>query len=397
MLKRIRNRSDLAINGAAPAFTEPLHVGKPNIGNRRKFLQHINAILDRHWLTNNGPVVQEFERRIAKRLGVEHCIAICNGTIALEIAIRALGLQGEVIVPSWTFVATAHALYWQGITPVFADIDPVTHNLDPNTVRRMITPRTTGIIGVHLWGRAAPVDELQTIADEHGLKLMFDAAHAFGSTYKGQTIGRFGACEVLSFHATKAFNTMEGGAIVTDDDELAETMRVTRNFGFSGYDNVICSGTNGKLSEINAAMGLVNLDALPQFIEANRQNYHVYVKALTGIKGIRLIEYDPEATPNYQYIVIEIDSDFPTARDEIITTLQAENVLARKYFWPGCHRMKPYRDLQPHAGAQLSNTEAVAERVVILPTGAYVSDVDIEVITRIISLAASTNNLLNHS
>jgi dTDP-4-amino-4,6-dideoxygalactose transaminase len=397
MLKQIKSRCDLAINGASPAFIEPLHVGRPNIGNRHRFLQHINEILDRRWLTNNGPVVQEFERRIAKHLDVRHCIAICNGTVALEIAIRALGLHGEVIVPSWTFVATAHALYWQGITPVFADIDPVTHNLDPDTVRSMITPRTTGIIGVHLWGRAAPVDELQTIADEHDLKLMFDAAHAFGSAYKGQTIGRFGACEVLSFHATKVFNTMEGGAIVTNDDELAETIRVTRNFGFSGYDSVISPGTNGKLPEINAAMGLVNLDVLPQFVEANRRNYHVYAKALTGIKGIRLIEYDLEATPNYQYIVIEIDPDFPATRDEIITTLQAENVLARKYFWPGCHRMKPYRDLQPHAGAQLSNTEAVAERVVILPTGVCISDLDIEVITRIISLAASTNDLLNRS
>ena len=204
--KIIRSKSDLAINGAPPAFDEPLHVGRPNIGDRDAFLRRVNQILDSKWLTNNGPMVQEFEQRIASHLGVKHCVAMCNGTIALEIAIRALDLKGEVIVPSWTFVATAHALYWQGITPVFADIAPTTHNLDPDAVRRMITPRTSGIIGVHLWGRAAPVNELQAIADEHGLKLMFDAAHAFGSTYGGQTVGRFGACEVLSFHATKCFN-----------------------------------------------------------------------------------------------------------------------------------------------------------------------------------------------
>ncbi|MGB8636257.1 MAG: DegT/DnrJ/EryC1/StrS family aminotransferase, partial [Rhodanobacteraceae bacterium] len=148
--KIIRNPSDLAINGAPPAFYEPLHVGRPNIGDRDAFLQRVNQILDSQWLTNNGPMVQEFEQRIADHLGVKHCVAMCNGTIALEIAIRALGLKGEVIIPSWTFVATAHALYWQGITPVFADIDPATHNLDPDAVRRMITPRTTGIIGVHL-------------------------------------------------------------------------------------------------------------------------------------------------------------------------------------------------------------------------------------------------------
>ena len=211
--KTFSARTDLAINGAPPAFAEPLHVGRPHIGVRDAFLARIGEMLDNQWLTNNGPLVQQFEQRIAARLGTRHCIAMCNSTIALEIAIRALGLSGEVIVPSWTFVATAHALYWQGITPVFADIDPATHNLDPDAVRRMITPRTTGIIGLHLWGRAAPVEALQDIAEEHGLKLMLDAAHAFGSSYKGQSIGRFGACEVFSFHATKAFNTMEGGAV----------------------------------------------------------------------------------------------------------------------------------------------------------------------------------------
>lgn len=253
--KTIRSKSDLAINGALPAFDKPLHVGRPNIGDRELFLERVNQILDNEWLTNNGPMVQDFEHRIAKHLGVKHCVAMCNGTIALEIAIRALKLEGEVIVPSWTFVATAHALYWQGITPVFADIDPATHNLDPDAVRRMITPHTSGIIGVHLWGRAAPIDELQAIAEEHDLKLLFDAAHAFGSTYKGRTIGRFGLCEVLSFHATKSFHTFEGGAVVTNNDELAETMRLMRNFGFHGYDNVIHPGTNGKMIEVCVAMG----------------------------------------------------------------------------------------------------------------------------------------------
>ena len=238
-MKSIRTRGDLAINGAPPAFAEPLHVGRPNLGDRESLLRYTAEIYDRRWLTNNGPLVQELEARIAQRLGVRHCVAMCNGTIALEIAIRALGLEGEVIVPSWTFVATAHALHWQAITPVFADIDPTTHNLDPVAVRRMITPRTTGIIGVHLWGRPAPVAELQQIADEHGLQLLFDAAHAFDCSHQGRRIGAFGRCEVLSFHATKVFNTFEGGAVVTDDDALADAMRLMRNFGFSGYDNVI--------------------------------------------------------------------------------------------------------------------------------------------------------------
>jgi dTDP-4-amino-4,6-dideoxygalactose transaminase len=185
-------------------------------------------MLERRWLTNNGPLVQELERRLAEKLAVKHCIVMCNGTIALEIAVRALKLTGEVIVPSYTFIATAHALHWQGITPVFADIDPHTHVLDPDAVRRMITPRTTGIIGVHLWGRVAPVDELQKIADEQGLKLLFDAAHAFGCSHSNRMIGAFGEAEVFSFHATKFFNTLEGGAVTTNNGALAEAMRLMR-------------------------------------------------------------------------------------------------------------------------------------------------------------------------
>ena len=384
--KTIRSKADLAINGAPPAFDQPLHVGRPNIGDREAFLQRVNQILDNEWLTNNGPMVQEFEQRIAEHLGVKHCVAMCNGTIALEIAIRALKLEGEVIVPSWTFVATAHALYWQGITPVFADIDPVTHNLDPDAVRRMITPRTTGIIGVHLWGRAAPVDELQAIADEHGLKLMFDAAHAFGCSYKGQTIGRFGDCEVLSFHATKFFNTFEGGAVVTNDDELAETMRLMRNFGFAGYDNVIHPGTNGKLTEICAAMGLTNLNNLNNVIGTNRRNYDAYRTGLADVPGVSLLAYNEAEQNNFQYIVIEVSEKSAASRDDIVAALQEENVLARKYFWPGCHKMMPYCNLFPHAELVLPNTLHIAEEVIVIPNVATLTKQSIELISGIIRM-----------
>ncbi len=382
--KTISSAADLAINGAPPAFAETLHVGRPNIGDRERFMQLAGEMFDRRWLSNSGPLVVEFERRIADYLGARHCIAMCNGTIALEIAIRALGMTGEVIVPSYTFVATAHALHWQGITPVFADIDPHTHNLDPAAVRRMITPRTTGIIGVHLWGRAAPVEELQAIADEHGLQLMFDAAHAFGCSHAGQMIGNFGRAEVLSFHATKFFNTFEGGAVVTNDDELAETMRLMRNFGFAGFDNVIHPGTNGKMIEVCAAMGLTNLDYMDTVIEANRRNYHAYREALSGLPGVRVIEFDEARRNNYQYVIIEVGEDCPASRDQLIAALHAENVLARKYFWPGCHRMKPYRELYPHAGLVLANTNAVAGRVIVLPTGTTIDDSTANTIGRIV-------------
>ena len=387
--KAIRDKSDLAINGAPPAFSAHLHVGRPNIGNRDSVLARIGQILDDRWLTNNGPMVQELERRLAERLGVRHCVAMCNGTIALEIAIRALGLQGEVIVPSWTFVATAHALHWQGITPVFADIDPQTHNLDPSAVRRMITPRTSGIIGVHLWGRAAPVGELQAIADEHGLKLLFDAAHAFGSTHGGHGIGRFGACEVFSFHATKSFNTMEGGAVTTDDDALAEAMRLMRNFGFRGYDNVIHPGTNGKMIEACAAMGLANLEGYDAIVEASARNHAAYARALAGVPGISVLAYDPAERNSHHYVVLEVGPECPASRDDLIAALHAENILARKYFWPGCHGMQPYRDLFPHAALVLPNTCRVAERVVVLPAGAAMAEEDVHVVCDVIRAATS--------
>ena len=392
-MKTIRSAADLAIHGAPPAFAEPLHVGRPNIGDRAAFLRRVGQILDSRWLTNDGPMVREFEQRIAEYLGVKHCIAMCNGTIALEIAIRATGMKGEVIVPSWTFIATPHSLFWQDITPVFADVDPQTHNLDPAAVRRMITPRTTGIIGVHLWGRAAPVDELQAIADEHGLKLIFDAAHAFGSTYKGQLIGRFGACEVLSFHATKAFNTMEGGAVVTNDDALAEAMRLMRNFGFHGYDTVIHPGSNGKMVEVCAAMGLTNLDTLDEVFASKRHNHTAYKTALHDIPGVRLLDYDPNERNSHHYVAIEVDERFPIARDQLVATLQAENILARKYFWPGCHKQKPYRDLFPHAGLMLPNTEKLADKIMVLPNGAGTSEAAVNVIGEVFRVLGSRSTL----
>jgi dTDP-4-amino-4,6-dideoxygalactose transaminase len=368
-IKVFEGPADLAINGAKPAFEQPVHVGRPNIGDRSAFLENINSMLDRAWLSNNGPLVQALEAKICERLNVKHCVAMCNGTIALEIAIRALDLTGEVIVPSYTFVATAHALYWQGITPVFADIDPNTHNLDPEAVRRMITPRTSGIIGVHLWGRPAPIEHLQAVADEHSLKLLFDAAHAFGCSHNNRMIGGFGRLEVLSFHATKFFNTLEGGAIVTNDDSLAQKAKLMRNFGFEDFDRVIHPGTNGKMIEAAAAMGLANLMRIEETIDSNRRNLDAYKKAIADIKGLTLVDYDPDESNNFQYVVLLVGDDSGFTRDDFVTALHAEKILARKYFWPGCHMMKPYRDLFPHAGLVLPNTIEVAKRVVILPTG----------------------------
>jgi dTDP-4-amino-4,6-dideoxygalactose transaminase len=366
-----------------PAFPEPLHVGRPNLPDRASFLRLVEGVLERDWLTNNGPLVQELEARIAERLGVRHCVAVANGTIALEIAIRALGLTGEVIVPSFTFVATVHALHRQGITPVFADIDEGTHCLDPASVRALITDRTTGILGVHLWGRVAPVDELQRIADEHGLALLLDAAHAFGASLGARKVGGFGRAEVLSFHATKFFNSVEGGAIVTDDDDLARSSRLMRNFGFVGEDAVAAEGTNGKLSEVHAAMGLANLGRIDDVIAVNRRNYEDYARLLSDVPGMSVLPVGDQGASNYQYVVALVDGA-PAERDAILARLREENVLARKYFWPGCHRMEPYRTLFPDASARLPHTEAVADQVLVLPTGLSVGAQDVETIAGII-------------
>lgn len=375
--------SDLMV--ANLRFPRPLHVGRPNLGDRSRLLCRIEEMLDRVWLSNDGPLVNEFEQRVAEIAGVQHCVAMANATIALEIATRAASVSGEVIVPAYTFVATAHALQWQEITPVFCDIDPVTHNLDPSCVERLITPRTSAIIGVHVWGQPCRVEALADIARRRGLKLMFDAAHAFGCSHGGRPIGGFGLAEVFSFHATKFLNCAEGGAVVTNDDELAAKMRLMRNFGFSGYDNVIYVGTNGKMNELAAAMGLTSLDSMPDIIQANRRNYIAYREVLRDLPGVSLIQYDESQSQNYQYVVLDIDAaTCPLTRDQFVQVLHAHNVLARRYFFPGVHRMEPYRSYYPNAHLLLPVTEHVANRVVVLPTGTAITPGDIDQIGQIV-------------
>jgi dTDP-4-amino-4,6-dideoxygalactose transaminase len=378
----------LAVFGGEPVFATPLHVGRPNIGDRERFHAYVDEIFDNRWLTNRGPLVRQFEHELSLITGARHCITVCNATIGLEMAIRALGLRGEVIVPSFTFIATAHALQWLGLTPVFCDIDPRTHNLDPAAVEKLITPQTSGIIGVHLWGRPCAVKTLQEVADVHHVKLLFDAAHAFGCSHEGVMIGNFGDVEVFSFHATKAFNTFEGGVITTQDDELARRLRLMENFGFIDYDRVEDVGTNGKMSEICAAMGLTNLQAQETFLSANLKNYHSYQKRIADIPGLSLQSFDEKEKCNFQYVVLEVDPRLTgLSRDMLWRVLQSENVLARRYFWPGCHRMEPYRTLFPDAGRHLPNTEQIAERVMVLPNGATIGETEVDAIAEILATA----------
>lgn len=389
-------RPQLALFGAQPAFNHPLHVGQPNIGDRNALFERINDALDRRWLSNDGPYVQELEQRIADFVGVSHCVTTCNGTVALELLIRALELEGEVIVPSFTFVATAHALQWHGITPIFCDVDPQTHNIDPHEVVGRITPRTSAILGVHVWGRPCDWETLTKIGEEHDLKLIFDAAHAFGCSSRGRMVGNFGEAEVFSFHATKAFHTFEGGAIVTNDDTLAEKVSLMRSLGLSADRSAVSIGINAKMNEISAAMGLTLLEDIDELYELNYENYRLYREQLEDVPGVYVVPYDESKRCNYQYVVLEIDETITgVSRDELVKVLREENVLARRYFHPGCHRLEPYRSLYPDAGDWLPETEALTERVLVLPNGSAVGPPDVQKISGRIRAAVAHGALVH--
>jgi dTDP-4-amino-4,6-dideoxygalactose transaminase len=380
-----RRLEELAVFGGSPTFSSPLHVGRPNVGDRDRLLGLVNEAVDRRWLTNGGPLVHEFERRLAESIGVAHCLAVSSATLGIQVLAKALDLSGEVILPSFTFVGTAHALRWIGLTPVFCDIDRRLHTLDPDSVASAVTPRTSAILGVHLWGRPCEIDRLAEIADEHGVPLLFDAAHAFGCTYGGRPIGGFGRAEIFSFHATKVISTAEGGAITTNDDELADRLWLMRNFGFREYDSVVELGTNAKMSELSAAMGITSLEAVEQFVAINRLNHECYERELAGVAGAHLVKFPREERHNHHYVLIEVD---PEHRDDLVAVLHAENVLARRYFHPGCHRSEPYR--RSPQTVPLSVTEEVSSRIVVLPTGTSIDSSDIETICALVRLVTDS-------
>ncbi|UNO40771.1 aminotransferase class I/II-fold pyridoxal phosphate-dependent enzyme [Streptomyces sp. MST-110588] len=369
--------------GRPPAFATPLRVGTPNIGDRERFWARLNGALDRGWLSNGGPLMREFEQRIAEQSGTRHAVATCNATAALQLALRAAGLTGEVIVPALTFAATAHAVAWIGLTPVFCDVDPDTGQLDPAHAESLIGPATSGILAVHLWGRTAPVEQLEKLAAAHGLALFFDASHAYACTHAGQPVGRAGNGEIFSFHSTKFVNAFEGGALVTDDDALAERALRMRNFGIAGEDLVEDVGINAKMSEAAAAMGLTSLDSLDRFVARNLANLRAYERGLAGVPGLRLLPFPEGERHNYQYVILEVDETVAgTGRDELLAVLRSENVLARKYFHPACHQMTPYR-----GPARLPHAERLAARVLALPTGTQVGEAGISEICRIVRAA----------
>ena len=381
--KNLKSTVDqLAALGGDPLYEQPLHVGSPNLPPRDSLYAAIDRILDNRWLTNNGEMVQAFEQRICDMLGVRNCVATVNGTAGIEIAIRAAELTGEIILPSFTFIATAHAAAWLGLNPIFCDVDPATHNIDPALIESLITERTSAIMAVHVWGRPCALDQLAEVSARHGLHLLYDAAHAFGCSVGTRPIGNFGNAEIFSFHATKFVSCFEGGAVVTNDDAYADRMRLMRNFGFSGKDNIVELGINAKLSEVCAAMGLCSLDIMPDIVAQNRQNYEDYKAQLSTVPGITPIDYAAGSENNYQYVVAEVDPErYGMDRDTLVALLDAERIFARRYFYPGCHQAEPYIGSQVW---ELPHTEALASRVISLPSGLNTKRQDITRVSQLI-------------
>jgi len=377
----------LAILGGHPAFSKPQLVGAPFVEPevREKYHELMDQVFDRKYFTNNGPLVQRFESEIAAIHQVAHCSVTCNATIAQILLLKALGLKGEIILPSFTFIATAHACIWQNLDVVFCDITPDTLMIDPEKAERLITPRTCAIIGVHLFGNVCNVKALTKLCEKHGVKLIFDAAHAFNCSLGDTPVGSFGNGEFLSFHATKFLETFEGGAVLTSVMELNERIDHLRNFGFVDYDKVTSLGINGKMSESSAAMGLASLPMIARRTEKLAYVHRAYRNALDGIPGIRMLPIGETGRSNYHYAVIFVDQErFSVSRDTLNAALWKENIQTRRYFYPGCHQMDYYRSERPSHADPLEVTRLVSQQVICLPTNLDNPDSDTRTIGGVI-------------
>lgn len=364
---------------------DPVYVTKPFLPPFAEFEPMLRAIWDRQILTNGGPCHQEFEERLAQHLGVAHVALFNNATTALIMALRALGLSGEVITTPYSFVATSHALLWSGLTPVFADIDPVTLNLDPAAVEAAVTPRTRAILPVHCYGHPCDVEGLAAIARRHNLKIVYDAAHAFGVRDAGGSILRHGDLSVLSFHATKVFNTFEGGAIVCPDVKRKDQIDKLKNFGIDGEVSVIECGLNGKMSEFNAALGLLQLRYIDAVIDRRQAIDAVYRAGLAGIPGITCLDRAGEIQANYAYFPVLVGPDYPIARDALWEILKAEGIHTRRYFHPLISDHPMYVGLPSAGRAGLPVASNAADRVLCLP---IYPDLEPEILTRVIARVA---------
>ena len=349
-------------------FPEPVYVTRPLLPSLPTLMRRLEAVWSAQWLTNGGPQHVELESVLRAYLDVPELSLFNNGTIALLAALRALDLTGEVVTTPFTFPATPHALAWLGLTPVFADIDPVRLTLSPEAVERALTPRTTAILGVHVYGVPCDVDGLQQIADRHGLRLVYDAAHAFGTRVRGTSIGRFGDLSMFSFHATKLFHTAEGGAVALRDPSLRLRIDRLKNFGIADQETVELPGINGKMSELQAALGLAVLDCVPQELIRRRAVLDAYRTRLGGVAGITFMPPLAPEDNSFQYCAIRIDeATFGRSRDSVQEELKKFNVFTRKYFYPLCSDYPCYRDLPSAHPSRLPVAARAVREVLCLP------------------------------
>lgn len=371
----------------------PITVTSPLLPNLEEYDALLRDIWSRKWITNNGHYHQELEKKLTEYLGVPYLSLFTNGTLPLITALQALGItKGEVITTPYSFVATTHSIWWNGLKPVFVDVDPDTGNIDPDKIEAAITEDTVAIMPVHVYGCPCDVERIDAIAKKHNLKVIYDAAHAFGVTYKGKSVLEWGDLSTLSFHATKVYNTIEGGAMVMHTPEMKYDIDNLKNFGFRGETNVVAPGINSKMDEMRAAYGLLNLRQVDAAIAARKHVAEQYVEAIKDAKGIRLFPYEIEQVSlpfegkvgigsfewNFAYFPILITEDFGMTRDGLYEHMKSQGVMGRRYFYPLITDFEPYKDYPSANAANLPIAKKLAEQVICLPMHPYLTDNDVK-------------------
>jgi dTDP-4-amino-4,6-dideoxygalactose transaminase len=366
-------------------FNKPIYVTQPFLPNLEDFCDGLKEIWDNKWLTNNGPVLQRYTKKIIEYFDTDNVCLFNNGTLALQIGLQGMGISGEVITTPFTFVATTHALYWNKIRPVFVDIEPKYYTLDPEKVEAAITPWTTAILAVHVYGHPCQLDALTDIARRHNLKLIYDAAHAFGVTVNGHSIAHYGDMSMFSFHATKLYHSIEGGMLSFNDSGLKQIFDYLKNFGFKNETEVVMPGTNAKMNEFQALMGEMVLQHIPEIISSRKRIYFLYHELLREIQGIKLPDALPDGVAyNYAYMPIEVDeNEFGISRDQLYEKLKAYNIYARRYFYPLLNEFACYQSVS--ITDPLTTAQKVASRIMTLPIFSELSEVNVERICGIIS------------
>ncbi len=368
-----------------------VYVTQPLMPPLEEFIPYLEQIWESRWLTNGGPYHQELEAALADYLGVEHLALFANGTIALVTALQTLRITGEVITTPYSFVATAHSLLWNGITPVFVDIEPGSCNLDPDKIEEAITPRTTAIMPVHCYGTPCDVDRIQAIADTYGLKVIYDAAHAFGVKYRGDSLCRHGDLCMLSFHATKVFSTFEGGALVCPDAKTKQRVDFLKNFGHAGEVTVVAPGINGKMNEMQAAFGLLQLRHFEEAIACRSAIDALYRSTLESVPGVHLLPQTTDTVNNHAYFPIFLDSDYPLSRDALNEALRARGIYPRRYFYPLIAEFPMYRGLPSADLEGLTSAVRASRSVLCLP---IYPALELSIVEEICRLLAAPEHIL---